>query len=440
MSRIRFSVLAGCGLLAWSVLCAQAQTGTPRAADFIVAVVNSEPITNHEVSLEARRLARQLAQQRRPAPPAAELARLVLERMIDERAQLQLARESGIRIEDASIDQAEQAVAEQNQISLAELRRRVALDGLAPGRFRDQLRDQLMLTRLRERDVDPKVRVSDLEVERHIQEQTAAAAQDPSRQQLNLAQILVALPEQASAQQVAALRERADTARRRAQAGENFAALARELSDGPERANGGQFGLRPADRLPPLFLTAVAELAPGQTSAVLRSDAGFHILQVVERQISGLPPTSVSQSRSRHILLRTGAQISEAQARERLLDFKRRIESGLTGFAALAREYSQDGSAAQGGDLGWANPGQFVPEFEAALNRLAPGQISEPLISRFGVHLIELLERRTASLSAAEQREMVRALLRERKLDETYATWVRDVRARAYVELREPPQ
>lgn len=409
-----------------------------RQADFIVAVVNSEPITNHDVRLELQRVMQQMAQQRRAQPDIQQLARQVLERLINEKAQIQLARDTGIRIDEAAIDQAEQSVARQNQIDVPELRRRIAREGLALKQFRDQLRDQLLLTRLRERDVEPRVRVSDREVDEYLQEQQNN--KDPAAQQINIAQLLVAVPDDANAGQISALQAKAQRALERARAGEDFAALARELSDAQDRVNGGQLGLRSADRYPPLFLEATQNLAVGGLSGVVRSGAGFHILKVIERTSAGLPGMTVTQSRARHILLRPGTQMSESAARDKLNDFRKRIQSGQTDFATLARENSQDGSAAQGGDLGWANPGQFVPEFEEVMNRLAPGQISDPLISRFGAHLIQLVERRSTTLSPREQREMVRGMLREKKLDEAYATWAQDVRGRAYVEMREPPQ
>ena len=411
----------------------------PRQADFIVVVVNSEPITNHEVAMEVRRVLQQLAQQRRPQPDLPELTRQVLERMISEKAQLQMAREGGIRIDEPSVDQAEQMVARQNQMEVAELRRRIALDGIDVKQFRDQLRNQLMLSRLREREVEPRVRISDQEVEQYLRDQQAGSA-NPAAVQINLAQLLVAVPDDASASQVATLQAKAQRALERARAGEDFTTLVRELSDAKDRASGGQLGLRPADRYPPLFLEATRTLGVGGISGLVRSGAGFHILKVIDKQAAGLPPATVTQNHARHILLRPNAQLNEAAALDKLNDFKRRIQSGQATFAALAREHSQDGSAAQGGDLGWASPGQFVPEFEELLNRLAPGQISEPLISRFGVHLIQLLERRDAPVGPREQREMVRNMLREKKLEETYATWAQDVRARTYVEMREPPQ
>lgn len=418
---------------------AASQTQDARPADYIVAVVNSEPITNLQVSTQVDRIRRLLSAQRRPVPEAPVLAQQVLEQLINERAQLQLARDLGIKIDEPSIDQAEQQVAAQNQLTLEQLHRQLEKEGEDLKRFREQLRDQLLLTRLREREVDPRVRVSDVEVDQYLNEQRERST-DPASVQLGLAHVLVAVPDGASEQQVAALQEKAQGVLRRARAGEDFAALAREFSDAGDKANGGQLGLRTADRYPPLFVDAVQSLQPGGVAGLVRSGAGFHIVKLLERRSAGLPPATVTQSRARHILLVPSTQLSEAQARDKLNDFRRRILAGETDFATLARRNSQDGSAAQGGDLGWANPGQFVPEFERVMDQLAPGQISQPLISRFGVHLIQLIERRDATLTERERREMVRNMLREKKFNEVYVTWAQDVRAKAYVELREAPQ
>lgn len=409
-----------------------------RTADFIVAVVNSEPITNNEVRARLVRVEQQLVQQGGALPSRAELARQVLERLISERAQLQMAREAGIRVEDGTVDQAEQSVARQNQVSVEELRRRLAQDGVPLDQFRDDLRNQLLLSRLREREIEPRVKVSDLDIDQFIREQQGST--DLASMEINLAQVLVAVPENASPAQVDALRARAELVLQRAKAGEDFAGLVRTYSDAPDRGNGGQLGLRSADRYPPLFIDATQNLRAGGIAGPVRSGAGFHILKVVEKTQAGMPGVTVTQSHARHILLRTGPQLSESAARERLADFKKRIEAGQADFATLARENSQDGSAREGGDLGWVNPGVFVPEFEEAMNSLAPGQISDPLTSRFGVHLIQLLERRETTLSQREQRDIARGLVREKKLDEEYTRWVQEIRGRAYVEYRDPPQ
>lgn len=415
-----------------------AQPDKQRQADYIVAVVNSEPITNNELRAEVQRLMQQFAQQGRPLPDVQEVTRQMLERLISEKTQLQMARESGIKVDEAAIDLAEQNIARQNEIDVTELRRRLALEEVAPSRFRDQLRDQITLTRLRERELASRVRVSDQDIDQYMQEQQNN--DDLTATQINLSQILVIVPEGATPVQVAALQARAQRALDRAKAGEDFVALVSEFSDASDKANGGSLGMRTADRYPALFVSATKDLAVGAVSELVRSPAGFHILKVLEKQREGMPLASVTQSRARHILLRVSLQLGETAARDKLSEFKRQIHSGKANFATLAREYSQDGSAEQGGDLGWSNPGMFVPEFEEAMNKLAPGQISDPLVSRFGVHLIQLMERREVVLKPSEQREAVRAKLRAQKLDEAYVNWAQELRGRAYVDMREPPQ
>ncbi len=408
-----------------------------RQADFIVAVVNSEPITNHEVRVRLERVEQQLARQGGTQPPRELLAREVLERLILEKAQLQAARELKLRVDDLAVQQAEQSVARQNGVAIEEMHRRLAADGISPERFREELRSQLLLQRLREREIESRVRVSELDVDQYLRDQQTGAP--AASAEISLAQVLVAVPEGASPAEVAQRQARAQAVADKARAGEDFAALAREFSDAPDKATGGAMGLRPADRYPELFVEATRALPEGGIAGPVRSGAGFHVLKLVERAQGGVATMAV-QSHARHILLTTGPQLSEAAAAQRLADYRRRILAGQADFAELAREYSKDGSAKQGGDLGWATPGRYVPEFEQALNALKPGEISEPLVSRFGVHLIQLLERREVKLGQREQRDMVRDIVREKKLDEAYANWARELRGRAYVEYREAPQ
>ncbi|RYF13447.1 MAG: molecular chaperone SurA [Comamonadaceae bacterium] len=418
---------------------AQRESG-PRAADFIVAVVNSEPITNNEVRTRLLRYEQQLAQQGSAMPPRPQLAREVVERLITEKAQLQLAREMNIRADDALVDQAELTVARQNGIPVPELRRRLAADGVDLKQFREDLRNQILLQRLRDRELEQRVKVTELDVDNFLREQQANGV-DPALLEMNLAHILVAVPENASEAQVAQLQAKAQQLLQRARGGEDFGKLARENSDAAGAAqNAGAVGLRTADRLPPLFVDATRNVAAGGVTDVLRSAAGFHIVKVVEKRQVGQPGIAVTQNHARHILLRPGGTLTEQAARQRLADYKRRIQAGQADFAQLARENSQDASARNGGDLGWASPGMFVPEFEDVLEDLKPGEIADPITSRFGVHLIQLIERRQSTLGPKEQREVVRNLVRERKLDEAYVQWAQEVRGRAYVELREPPQ
>jgi len=249
----------------------------------------------------------------------------------------------------------------------------------------------------------------------------------------------VAVPEKASAEQATELQQKAEKVLARLRAGEDFAALVQELSSA-DRTNGGLLGLRRADRYPPTFVAATQNLAVGGISDIVRSGAGYHILKLVEKRAPSVSSRAVVQNHARHILLRLSPQLTQAAAIAQLADFRKRIEAGSATFQALAREHSQDGSAPQGGDLGWVGPGAFVPEFEEPMNRLAEGQISAPVVSRFGVHLIQLMERRRVEMSEREVREAIRAQLRESRYEGAFASWAQDVRGKAFVEYREPPQ
>ena len=402
------------------------------AADFIVAVVNSTPITNVELQLRLLRVQQQLSRQGN-VPPRNQLLREVLERLILERAQLQLARELGVTPDDAAVEQAVDNVALQNQVSLEELKRRLSADGVDYARFRADVRDELTLVRLREREVDSRVKVSEQDIDQFFRDRQAQAGAEPER--IQLAQILVAVPESATADQVRALQAKAQRALDRVRAGEPFAGVAAEVSDAADRAAGGDLGLRPVDRLPSLFVDAVRDLKDGALAGPLRSGAGFHVLQLVKRSRDAAALT-VIQTRARHILFKSGPKFNEAEATAKLLDFKRLIVAGQADFAALARDNSEDGSAKDGGDLGWTSTGMFVPEFEQVMNQLAPGQIADPLVSRFGVHLLQVMARREAPLSEREQRELARNLVREKKIEEAFILWQQEVRGRAYVEFR----
>lgn len=427
------------GALALFALSLGAATGalaqTEASGDFIVALVNSEPITNAELDLQIKQLVEQRTQQGAPLAPASELRAGVLERMVNERVQLQLARDTGVRADGAAIDQAEVNLANQNQMDVAQFRQALEKRGIPPSTLRGQLRDQILLSRLHEREVDSRVRITDVEVN-NAWLARQAAIDDPLAQEINLAQILIAVPENPTPAQVAQAQAAAQQVAARVRSGEAFEALVQQLS-AADRKNGGQLGLRRADRYPPSFVAATQTLAVGGVSDWVRSDAGFHLLKVVDRRAPELVQ-SVTQTRARHILLRPGAQLSQAQALARLAAERDKIVGGRSAFEAVARDISQDGSAAQGGDLGWATPGMYVPEFEQVLDRLKPGEISPPTVSRFGVHLMQVLERRRVDLTPAQVREGLRNELRAKRTEEAYTAWERDLRARAFVEIREP--
>jgi peptidyl-prolyl cis-trans isomerase SurA len=419
--------------MAWS-LSAVAQTSIS-GRDFIVAVVDAVPITNHEVSLRAPQLRDQLKQQGRAVPEGEALLKAALERLIVEKALLQYAKEMGITIEDEAVTQAEQRMAAQSQITVAALHKKLKAEGSSVERLHQNLRDQLTLQRLTERNVPGRIKVSDVEIDQAVRErQNASIGTNPD---IELGHILVAVSEKASDADVAALQSKAQTALTRAKQGEDFGRLAKEFSDSAERDKGGLMGLRAANRYPTLFVDATKNLSVGDVTLV-RSGAGFHILKLVTKRASNV--VTVTQTHPRHILLRPGGQLSQTTARAQLAEYKRQIEAGKADFAKLAREHSQDASGPDGGDLGWVSPGMFVPEFEEVMNKLQPGQIADPMVSRFGVHLIQVLERREAPISERELRDMARNSLREKKFDETYQLWAQEVRGRAYVEYRDAPQ
>lgn len=415
---------------------AAAAPAAQRSADFIVAVVNSEPVTNVEVQQQVERLR---AQAEASNMPADTLRRQALEMLIGQKIQLQMASERNLQVDNFAVQQAEESVARQNSMTMTELRARLVREGISETQFRADLKKQLVIQKLREAEVDSKVRVSDLDIDQYLREQKAKAGMANAVTQLNLGHILVTVPENASEAQVKQLQAKAQQAADKIRAGEDFQAAVAEFSDVPDGKGGGPMGMRPADRYPELFVKATQSTAVGSIAGPVRSPAGFHILKVLEKSSSEVPAI-VTQSHARHILLRPSAQLSEAQAVERLEDYRRRVLAKQDTFDDLARRYSEDGSAKEGGDLGWASPRKFVPEFEEALNSLQPGEISPPIASRFGIHLIQLLERREAKLNQREQRDMVRSIVRENKLEQAFSTWAQEARARAYVEYREPPQ
>lgn len=421
--------------LLWPAWAAGAPEPELRSGDYIAAVVNQELVTAGEVERRIERARAESARSGMRLPPEAELRRQVLDALIDERAMITSARDSGMKVEEGEIDRAVENIAQQNQIAMPVLRERLAAEGIDYVRFRANLRDQIMIERLREREVYGRIRVSDVDVEQYLAKQRAAANADP---EINLAQILVTVSEGADDALVAQRRAVAEAALARVRGGEAFDAVAKEVSQDGNRAKGGEIGLRPASRLPDVFVEAASGLKPGEVRAeLLRSGAGFHVLKLLERK--EVPLGRVVETRARHVLLRPSPQLSAEVASRRLLEYRRQIESGARKFEDIARQYSEDGSAEGGGDLGWAAPGVMVPEFESAMNRLPLGGLSEPVVSRFGVHLIQVLERRETTLDIKQVREQARNVLREQRFESTYLDWVKELRSRAYIELREPP-
>jgi peptidyl-prolyl cis-trans isomerase SurA len=426
-------------VLVWP-LAALAQDKAPAAGsppgrielvDRIVAVVNSEVITQFELSERVGRVLRELAQRGTPLPARDQLERQVLERMILDKVQLQLARDTGLRVDDLDLDRTIARIAESNNLSLTQFRTALEKDGVPFDKFREDVRTEIILSRLREREVDNKITVAESEIDNFLADQGDTKG---TGVEYNVAHILLRVPEQARPDQLEQQRSRAIDVVKRLRGGADFAQVAAVYSDAPDALRGGAMGWRPQDRLPELFVEALAKLQPGDVSDVLRSPAGFHVLKLIDRR-GAAALREVEQVRVRHILVRTNELVSEDDAKRKLTQLRERIANGAD-FGELARLHSDDSSASRGGELGWIYPGDTVPEFERAYTHLKDMEVSQPVKTPFGWHLIQVLERRTADASAERRRLEARKVMRERKSDEAYQEWLRQLRDRAYVEYR----
>ena len=423
-----------CSLFLLPLAAAVAQAQTPKAvvADRIVAVVNDEAITANELAARVAAVERQLRGQGTQLPPKNVLETQLLERLVMDRIQLQFAKETSTRVDDAQLDAALRRIAESNRMGLPEFKLALEKDGIVWPKFREDVRDEIVVSRLREREVDNKINVSDGEIENYLANpQRAASASDD----IQLAHILLRVPEQASPDQLLRIRARAEQALLQIKRGDDFGKVAASFSDAPDALSGGSLGLRPLDRLPALYAEAAQKLKPGEASDILRSAAGLHIVKLIERRSGGRAVETVRQTHARHILIRVNEVVSEAEARHKLEGLAERIANGAD-FAELARLNSNDLTAGKGGDLGWLYPGDTVPEFEKAMDALAVNGVSPPVHSQFGWHLIQVLERRVEDASPERQRQAARLALRERKSEEAYQEWLRQMRDRAYVEMR----
>jgi peptidyl-prolyl cis-trans isomerase SurA len=421
------SLVLACLLTTLSLTSAAA----PVAADRIVAVVNSEAITQFELDARLAMVERQLKGQRVQLPPRDVLQKQILERMIVDRAQLQFARENGIQVSDAELDGAVGRIADSNRMNMADFRKALQADGVSWRAFRDEVRQEITFSRLREREVDNRVAVSESEIDHYLEESAQAAAGEVVR----IAHIILRVPEQADSSRVAAIRSRAEQALQQVRAGDDFGRIAATYSDAPDGLSGGIVDWRPVDRLPGPYVEALARLKPGEASGLIRTSAGFHIVKLLERRGGDQQMKDIKQTHARHILVRINEVVSDSEARHKLDSLKERLDNGAD-FAELARAHSNDLSAPKGGDLGWVYSGDTVPDFERAMDNLKPGEVSAPVRSPFGWHLIQVLERRTGEASAERRRQVARVALRERKGEESYQDWLSQLRDRAYVEIR----
>lgn len=425
----RFSLLAALLLVAAPLV---AQAGNqPIEADRVVAVVNNEAITQYDLRARVGSAVQNLKRQGTPMPPADVLQRQVLERMIVDRLQMQSATELGMKISDSELDMALRRIAENNKLTLETFKQALEKDNIPWDKFREEIRQEITVARLRDREVDSRVTISDAEIDNYL---ASAEARGDNAEYL-ISHIIVRLPEQAGPEQIARLRSRAVEAQQRLQQGEDFAKVAAAYSDAPDALSGGNIGVRTIDRLPTLYAEAAAKLQPGQISDIMRSSAGFHIIKLVDKRGGKLVAKSTQQTHVRHILIKVTELVSDAEAKRKIDEIKAKLDNGAD-FAELARKYSNDISSTKGGDLGWLEQGQTVPDFESAMNALPLNKVSAPVKTPFGWHLIEVEERRTKQGDQEQLRLAARKALRERKADEAYEDWLRQLRDRAYVEYR----
>jgi len=412
---------------------ARASTAAERSVpiDRVIAIVNDEALTQYDVGEQKRVVLNQMKAQNVTPPATDILEKQLLERLITERVLLQNAKESGIRVDDTQVERAVARIAQDNKLSADEFRKAVEREGITYAKYREDIRNEMIIQRLRDREVEARVNVSDAEVDHFLATQDAQSGGDV---EYRIAHILVLVPEQASPEQIDVRQRRAQDALRQIRSGADFAQVAAGFSDAPDALQGGTLGWRAPARLPTVFADPVRGMKPGEVSGLLRSAAGFHIVKLLETR-SRNAPTVVDQTRARHVLIKVNEITSESEARTRIDRVKERIDLGAK-FEEQARLNSEDASAAKGGDLGWLSPGDTVPDFEQAMNRLQPGEVSAPVRSPFGWHLIQVQERRTQDVTAERKRDQARLALRQRKSDEAFQEWVRQTRDRSYIELK----
>ncbi|QGZ39988.1 peptidyl-prolyl cis-trans isomerase SurA [Pseudoduganella flava] len=403
--------------------------------DSIAVIVNDDVITRRELAERVTVITQRMKGQNVQLPDPAALQRQILERMIVERAQLQMAKEMGVRVDDTMLDRAIARIAEQQKMTVQQLRDQIEKEGTSFATFREEIRDEIISTRLREHEVDAKIQISEAEVDSFLAAQEAAAAE---QHELNIAQILVRIPENATPDVIAQRQKRAEEVMRQLRTGGDFAKVAATYSDASDALQGGAVGWRQSDRIPPVFAEALDKLQPGQVTQIIKSVTGFHILKLVDKRslAQAQAEAAVEQTHARHILLKVTPTTSAADAKRKLAEMKEKLDSKAASFEELARLYSNDESSKKGGDLGWLYPGDTLPEFEKAMNALKPGEVSGPVETAFGYHLIQVVERKSEDMSKEKKRNEARMALRERKMVEAAEDFQREVRDRAYVEYR----
>ena len=431
-NRHPFFIAAWLALISISAIAAETRPADEIAKiDRIVAVVDQAVITENELADRIKIVTAQLEKQGTQLPPRNVLEKQILERLINDRLQLNYASQTGIRVDDTQLDKTIERIAEQNKLQVEEFKKALADEGISYRKFREDIRNEIMLARLREREVDNRINVTEAEVDNFLTTQSSRAE---APDEFEVSHILIRAPEEGSPEELQKLKAKAEQALKELQGGADFAQVSAAFSDAPNALEGGALGWKTTTQLPAIFIDALKPLQKGQISPILRSPNGFHILKLTDRR-GGSSPLVVEQTHVRHILIKLNEVVSESEGKSRMDNLHERLVNGGD-FAELARQYSEDGSAANGGDLGWVNPGDTVPQFEKAMNALQPGEISQPIRSPFGWHIIQVLERRKQDMTKEAARLKARQEIRARKSEEAYQDWVRELRDRAYVELR----
>ncbi|HEX5538863.1 MAG TPA: peptidylprolyl isomerase [Methylophilaceae bacterium] len=410
---------------------AQAKVADILEGDRIVAVVNQGVITENELQNHVRLVSEQLSKKGTQLPPKDVLEKQILERLIVDQLQLQLAAETGLRVDDNQLDKTIQRIAEQNKLTMPEFQKTLAQQNISYSKFREDIRNEIIIARLREREIDNRINVSEAEIDNYLLTQSS---QQNVQDEFDVEHILIRAPEEGSPEELQKLRAKAEKALKELQNGTPFAQVSASYSDAPNALEGGDLGWKNTGQLPSLFVDALKPLQVGQLTPILRSSNGFHILRLKDRR-GASSPLVIEQTHARHILIKLSEVVSEDEAKRKINMIKERLDHGAD-FVELARQYSEDASAPNGGDLGWVNPGDTVPQFEEVMNGLKPGEISAPVKTQFGWHIIQVLDRRKQDMTREAARFKAREEIRSRKADEAYPDWIRELRDRAYVDLR----
>ena len=399
--------------------------------DRIVAIVDQTVITEQELESRMRTVTAQLKKQNTELPAENVLRKQILERLISDALQLQYAAQTGVKIDDNQLNKTIERIAEQNQMSVKEFSDALSADGISMTKFRADIRSEITIARLREREIESRVNVSESEIDNFL---TTQSSNNENRDEFEISHILIRTPEEGTPEEIQKAKAKVDEAIKLLQEGSSFSKVSASFSDAPNALEGGNLGWKSATQVPTLFLDALKSMQTGEISQPLRSPNGFHILKLTNKR-GGNSPLVIEQTHARHILIKLTEIVSESDAKKKMDGIKERLDNGEK-FEVLARQFSEDGSASNGGDLGWVNPGDTVPQFEKAMNELNDNQISEPIRSPFGRHIIQVLERRKQDMSKEAARLKARQEIRARKADEAYQDWVRELRDRAYVEMK----